>query len=284
MKLLHRSANERQRGTALRRPAPNDPVELGFALRARREQLGLHLDQVRNETDVPIVDLDALERGRLETLHTQHAAQVALFRYAERLGLEPTALAAVIQQSWPTRALAVDAFRSPSDITPVAALHAANQLLLPMTAPRQLTSGARTMGLSDATKRQLARSQAKKLFAQTVLAAAKSLRSQRTSSGDAASVATKKARPKLAAPSKSKPGLSFPRPSVADAPASEVETRRPAIGVRPGTGTPEAPVELTPSETDTNRDEDEQRVGFARAVAERLGLAESEPESEPDEG
>lgn len=149
-------------------PPPADPVELGLRLRSARERLGLRLEDVRDEIDVPLVDLDALERGNLEPLHTQQAAVVALWRYAERLGLEPRELAGVINAHWPHRGLAVNAVASRRGYTPVAELRTAIQLLNPISDPISL--GATRLGLSETTRGVLEDHSAKRLVALQLLA------------------------------------------------------------------------------------------------------------------
>lgn len=158
---------------------PADPIELGFLLRSNRERLGLRLDVVRAAINVPVVDLDALERGQLELLHTQQAAVIALWRYAEHLGLEPSELVGVLRSHWPHRGLAVDAFISNRGVTPVAQLQVAAQLLDPISSPKQL--GKSTMGLSEATKHLLEDGSAKRLFALKVLAPTSAVRRARLS-------------------------------------------------------------------------------------------------------
>ncbi|HUZ20354.1 MAG TPA: helix-turn-helix domain-containing protein [Acidimicrobiales bacterium] len=142
-------------------PPPTTPVEVGLALRSARERAGLGLDDVRDRTGVPKVDLDALEQGRFELLLVEQAAVVALWRFAELVGLDPTVLVGVLRSQWPNRALAVDAFRlGPSpDSMPLARLKAARQLLAPITGTRQLGVGSSSvsgLGLSEATRQLLA--------------------------------------------------------------------------------------------------------------------------------
>lgn len=169
------------------RPAPPaDPIELGLLLRTARERSELRLEDVRDAISVPVVDLDALERGRLETLHTQQAAVVVLFRYAQHLGLEPDELVPVLRAHWPHRGLSVDAFASPHGITPLAELQVARGLLLPIATPGPLA--AKALGLSEATRSLLESGSAKRLFALKVLAPTSVVRRARLADAAAAAV------------------------------------------------------------------------------------------------
>ncbi|HVC25369.1 MAG TPA: helix-turn-helix domain-containing protein [Acidimicrobiales bacterium] len=141
-------------------PTPSNPVEVGLLLRAAREREGSTLEQVRDATGVPRVDLDALEHGRLELLHVEQAAVVGLWRYGELVGLDPAVLVPVLRSHWPRPALAVDAFHGELGGvgTPCARLARAEGILsriAPKT--RELAAASAPLGLSAATREQLAR-------------------------------------------------------------------------------------------------------------------------------
>jgi len=161
-------ADQRIGRVELAPPAPADANELGLRLRTARERLGLALEDVRDQIDVPLLDLDALERGHLAVLHTEQAAVVALWRYAERLGLDPRDLVEVLRACWPNRELAINAIASRRGFTPVAELRAALQLLNPIASATWLD--AQPIGLSDATKAILESRSAKRLLALQLLA------------------------------------------------------------------------------------------------------------------
>jgi len=135
-------------------PPPMNPIEVGLALRSAREREDLSLEQVRDRTDVPKVDLDALERGQLETFHVEQAAVVALWRYAEAVGLDPNALIEVLHRFWSKPSLSIEALGITSDLgaTPLAQLRLATSLLSPISRPRALTSGSRHLGLSKSMR------------------------------------------------------------------------------------------------------------------------------------
>lgn len=139
-------------------PPPTNPVELGLALRAARERLGVTLEDAAERTGVPTVDMTALEDGDLERLHVEQAGVVALWRYAGVVGLPPEPLVAVLRANWPNRALAVDAFvrTAAEGAMPLASLFAAETILAPILQPRGLMSGQSTgIGLSSATLESL---------------------------------------------------------------------------------------------------------------------------------
>jgi hypothetical protein len=126
-------------------------------LRSSRERAGLSLEQVRDRIEVPLVDLDALERGALEHLHLEQAAVVAIFRYAELLGLDADTLVDVARTFWPNRALAIDAFRvTAGSASAMSHLNQAKALLVPIASPRALRAGNVTIGLSHETIELLA--------------------------------------------------------------------------------------------------------------------------------
>ena len=140
-----------------RLPPPANPTELGLALRTARERAGLSLEQVRDQIEVPLFDLDAIERGALELLHLEQTAVVAIWRYGELLGLDPEVLVAVARSSWPNRALAIDALRAtPGTSTPLSHLARARQLLAPIASPNMLVGATSSMGLSQETLQLLA--------------------------------------------------------------------------------------------------------------------------------
>ncbi len=162
------------------------PVEVGLVLRSAREKAGLSLESVRGSTGVPMVDLAALEHGHLEVLHVEQAAVVGLWRYAELLGLDPGPLVGVVRAHWPRPALAVDAMRRDPDSTGMpGALLAEADGLLSAIARRGGDAGRgsvsrrdpdrdpdRHLGLSEATRRELAGGTASHMLALTVLGAA----------------------------------------------------------------------------------------------------------------
>ncbi len=160
---------------ALSAPPPSTPVDVGLVLRSAREAAGLSLEDVRSSTGVPMVDLAALEHGHLEVLHVEQAAVVGLWRYAELLGLDPGQLVAVARAHWPRAALAVDAMRGkPGGMGMPCALLAEAEELLAGIAPRALaltrgTSPWGAIGLSEATRRQLAAGAAGDAFRRTLL-------------------------------------------------------------------------------------------------------------------
>lgn len=160
---------------ALSAPPPSTPVDVGLVLRSAREAAGLSLEDVRSSTGVPMVDLAALEHGHLEVLHVEQAAVVGLWRYAELLGLDPGQLVAVARAHWPRAALAVDAMRGkPGGMGMPCALLAEAEELLAGIAPRALaltrgTSPRGAIGLSEATRRQLAAGTAGDAFRRTLL-------------------------------------------------------------------------------------------------------------------
>lgn len=190
MRLFHRSAPPEEESSAEVEPAaprlPADPIELGLLLRSTRERLGIGLEEVRDEIDVPLVDLDALERGQLETLLTQQAAVIALWRYAERLGLDASGLVGVLRTHWPNRVLAVNAIVSRRGFTPIAELRTASHLLSPISDPVSL--GTMSLGLSQTTKEILEARSAKHLFALQLLAPAIALQRSQLGSGSMAAL------------------------------------------------------------------------------------------------
>lgn len=60
-------------------------------LRARREALGLTLEQVQKDTRIPLAHLAAIEEGRLEDLPEGPWRDAYVRAYRERLGLAPDA-------------------------------------------------------------------------------------------------------------------------------------------------------------------------------------------------
>lgn len=162
-------------------PAAN-PVEVGLGLRTARERMGISLEQARESTGVPRVDLEALERGRLELLHVEQAAIVGLWRYAELLGLDPAPLVAVVRSHWPRPALAVDALYSESGGAgmPCARL-ALGEGILSKIVPkaRELTWGSVRLGISEATRLQLAKGAAHAVLTVAVIGPAPGAASSR---------------------------------------------------------------------------------------------------------
>jgi hypothetical protein len=166
-------------------PPPTTPAEVGLALRSARERARLGLDEVRDRTGVPKVDLDALEQGRFDLLLVEQAAVVALWRFAELVGLDPADLVGVLRNHWPNRALAVDAFRlgSSPDSMPLARLKVARQLLAPITGTRQLGAGSSSgsgIGLSEATRQLLASTSSSTALAVAAIGPGRSARRPRT--------------------------------------------------------------------------------------------------------
>jgi hypothetical protein len=90
-------------------------------------------------------------------LHVEQAGVVALWRFAEEVGLEPEPLVAVLRTYWPNRALGVGAIvpSTPGLAMPVVRLALAEQLLGRMAAPDQLTSSNSSIGLSPSTRTSL---------------------------------------------------------------------------------------------------------------------------------
>jgi hypothetical protein len=131
-----------------------NPVEVGMALRSARERERLSLEEIRDRTDVPKVDLDALERGQLDIFHVEQAAVVGVWRYAEALNLDPNALVEVLHRFWTKPSLSIEALGVTTDLgaTPIAQLTLATSMLSPISRPRALTSGSRHLGLSKSMR------------------------------------------------------------------------------------------------------------------------------------
>ncbi len=227
-------------------PPPANPVEVGLLLRAARERSGRSLEEVRDATGVPRVDLDALEHGRLELLHVEQAAVVGLWRYAEHVGLDPSALVPVLRNHWPRPALAVDALHGELGGlgTPCARLDLAQGVLSRIASRgRELTAGSAPLGLSAGTRESLARGAAGAVLTvaligptgrQPVAAARKAVGARSvTRAGDVAGPAGDPRLPPPAAPS---PG--DPRPDGADRePAADKGRAAPRLAdLEPGPG------------------------------------------------
>jgi cytoskeletal protein RodZ len=137
-------------------PDPTDPAELGLLLRATRERSALTLDEIRDRIAVPRVDLVALESGRLSLLHTERAASIALWRYADLLGLDAEALVRIVHTHWPRPtqgALSIQPFVGIE--LPVGQITHAQDLLRAITGVRERSTRARPLGLSASTRSTL---------------------------------------------------------------------------------------------------------------------------------
>ena len=64
-------------------------TELGERLRAAREQQELSLEQIAEETRIPIAHLEALEAESFEVISSDVHARGFLRNYASILGLDP---------------------------------------------------------------------------------------------------------------------------------------------------------------------------------------------------
>ncbi len=168
-KLYRRSepSGAQARAHGLGAPPPESPVEVGLALRAARERAGISLEEAREATSVPKVDLEALEHGRLELLHVEQAAVVGLWRYAELVGLEPAPLVETVRRHWPRPALAADALHAApgGPGTPRAHLALAEELLRKIAPRAGELASASPLGLSEPTRQQLSERSASALHA-----------------------------------------------------------------------------------------------------------------------
>ncbi len=168
-KLYRRSepSGAQARAHGLGAPPPESPVEVGLALRAARERAGISLEEAREATSVPKVDLEALEHGRLELLHVEQAAVVGLWRYAELVGLEPAPLVETVRRHWPRPALAADALHAApgGPGTPRAHLALAEELLRKIAPRAGELASASPLGLSETTRQQLSERSASALHA-----------------------------------------------------------------------------------------------------------------------
>ena len=104
----------RPRGGATRRRDDKDEEptssaeEIGRLLRQAREERGLDLLAVHDRLSRPITQLEALERGDLDSLPDQALALSTLRRYAAFLGLDGDALALRMIDAWSSPPAAVN--------------------------------------------------------------------------------------------------------------------------------------------------------------------------------
>ena len=104
-----------QRGGTTRRRDDHDEKpgssaeEIGWLLRAAREERGLDLLAVHDRLSRPITQLEALENGDLAALPDQALALSTLRRYAAFLGLDGDALALQMIDAWSATAAAAPA-------------------------------------------------------------------------------------------------------------------------------------------------------------------------------
>jgi hypothetical protein len=157
---------------------------MGLLLRSARERRGLSLDVLRDQISVPRVDLVALEAGELSLLHTERAAAVALWRFADALGLDAELLVRILHTHWPRPTQGHLTIRPFADVAlPVAQIAEASKLLAPIgrVVPRDLDT--RPLGLSASTQAMLASVSARKNLGYEVLGTRKALKHKKSGKG-----------------------------------------------------------------------------------------------------
>jgi hypothetical protein len=147
---------------------------LGLLLRSSRERIDRDLESIRDEIGVPKVDLVALESGELTLLHTERAAAVALWRYSELLGLDSEALVRIVHEHWPKPIRGSLSIQTFSGIElPVARVTRGTDLLEAIEKVGRRTPRSHMLGLSPATRSELAAASARRNLGYEILGPAR---------------------------------------------------------------------------------------------------------------
>ncbi|HVC70996.1 MAG TPA: RodZ domain-containing protein [Acidimicrobiales bacterium] len=90
------------RRRSVRRQQEPSPARYGPELRHAREQLDLSLSVIQDRTGIHSRDLEALEEGDLSRFRDERAAQVAVRRFADTVGLDAVEMSRAVEEQWRT--------------------------------------------------------------------------------------------------------------------------------------------------------------------------------------